>query len=66
VKAKEIRDLSTPELYTRLTAAEQELQNLRFQSATRQLTNYQRMGEVRRDIARIKTVIRQREMAQAS
>ncbi len=66
MKPKEIRDLTTPELHARLSAAEQELQNLRFQSATRQLTNYRRMGEVRRDIARIKTVIRQREMAQAS
>lgn len=66
MKAKEIRDLSTPELYTKLNEAHQELFNLRFQLATRQLTNYARLAEVRKTIARIKMVMRERQLREAS
>ena len=65
MKAKDLRELSTSELYAKLNEAQQELFNLRIQSATRQLTNYQRMGQVRRDIARIKTILRERQLQEA-
>ena len=52
-------------LLQRLAEAKQELFNLRFQLVTGQLDNPARIGEVRRDIARIKTIIREREIAAA-
>jgi len=61
VKAKEIRELSMAELSARLNEYYHELFNLRFQLATRQLTNYRRLGQVRKNIARIKTVMRERQ-----
>ena len=64
-KADELRELHDPELTVRLDEAKQELFNLRFQLVTGQLDNPARIGEVRRDIARIKTVIREREIAAA-
>ena len=66
MKAKEIRELSTPELQARLNEAYQELFNLQFQLATRQLSNYRRLAEVRKTIARIKTVMRERQIREAS
>ena len=63
MKAAEIRDLSVDELQTRLGEVKEELFNLRFQNATGQLDNYKRLGELRRDVARIKTVLRQRELS---
>ncbi len=62
MKAKEIRDLDVTELQERLTETKEELFNLRFQNATGQLDNYKRLGELRRDIARIKTLLRQKEL----
>jgi len=62
----ELRELSGPELQTRLTEARQELFNLRVQQSNRQLTNSQRLGEVRREIARLLTLLRERELAEAS
>ncbi len=62
MKAKELRDLSDAELETRLGEAHQELFNLRFQKATRQLQNYARLGQVRRQIARIETILRERQL----
>jgi large subunit ribosomal protein L29 len=53
------------ELVTRLTEAKQELFNLRFQHVTGQLDNYARLGEVRRSVARINTILRQREIEAA-
>ncbi|WEG34253.1 50S ribosomal protein L29 [Amygdalobacter indicium] len=50
------------ELKEELAALKEELFKLRFQSATHQLTNTARLREVKRDIARVKTVIRQREL----
>ncbi len=62
MKASEIRELSNAELNEKLTALKAELFNLRFQHAINQLENPMRMKEVKKDIARIKTVLRQLEM----
>ncbi len=62
--AKELRDMSMSELAGALDEAKDELFNLRFQLATNQLTNTSRIGEVRREIARIKTLTRERELAE--
>jgi len=62
VKAKEIRDLSTVELHRRLDELKTELFNLRFQLATGQLDNPMQIKRVRKDIARVKTIIREREL----
>ena len=64
--AHELRELSAEELTTRLHEAKEELFNLRFQNATGQLTNNRRIGTVKRDIARIHTVIRERELGLSS
>lgn len=60
--AFELRELSNEELATRLKESKEELFNLRFQMATGQLTNNRRLRTVKRDIARIYTVIREREL----
>lgn len=52
----ELRAMSDAELAGALSGARQELFNLRFQMATRKLTNHNRLGEVRREIARILTI----------
>jgi large subunit ribosomal protein L29 len=59
VKASEFRDLTPEQLDDRLRELREELFNLRFQYATRQLTNTARIREVRRDIARVLTFQRQ-------
>jgi large subunit ribosomal protein L29 len=58
----EVRDLTDDELVTRLREAKEELFNLRFQVATGQLDNNRRLHTVRKDIARIYTVMREREL----
>ena len=62
MKAEEIRALSTEELAKQLEEAHQELFNLRFRAATRQLVNHREIPRVRRNIARLKTIIREREL----
>ncbi len=62
MKASEIRDLSGDEAQRRLLETKEELFNLRFQNATGQLDNNRRLQLVRRDIARIYTVMREREL----
>ncbi|NLV92195.1 MAG: 50S ribosomal protein L29 [Firmicutes bacterium] len=62
MKAKEMRNYTTAELENRLTDLKEELFNLRFQHATGQLDNPMRLKEVRRDIARVKTILREREL----
>jgi large subunit ribosomal protein L29 len=62
-KAEDLRNLTDDELVDRLREAKQELFNLRFQNATGQLDNNRRLQLVRKDIARIYTVMRQRELA---
>ena len=59
----EIRVLTTAEIGQRLDETYEELFNLRFQKHTGQLRNTARLGEVRRDIARLKTILRERELA---
>ncbi|APZ50104.1 50S ribosomal protein L29 [Jeotgalibaca sp. PTS2502] len=59
MKANEIKDLSTAEMIEKEKAFKEELFNLRFQLATGQLENTARLKEVRKSIARIKTVLRQ-------
>ena len=62
VKAAELRELPEEELITRLREAKAELFNLRVQGATGQLDNHRRLQVVRRDIARIYTIMREREL----
>jgi large subunit ribosomal protein L29 len=61
-KTTELRDLPRSELEARLVETKEELFNLRFQNATGQLDNYKRLGELRRDVARIKTLLRGQEL----
>lgn len=61
-KAAEMRALEDEELLSRLRESKAELFNLRFQVATGQLDNNRRLQTVRRDIARIYTVMREREL----
>jgi large subunit ribosomal protein L29 len=65
IKPREIRDLSEDEIEQRLMETKEELFNLRFQNATGQLDNYKRLGELRRDVARLKTILRERELIEA-
>jgi large subunit ribosomal protein L29 len=60
----ELRDLPEDELRTRLESAKEELFNLRFQLATGQLDNPMRIKEVRHDVARIMTVLTERELTE--
>ena len=60
IKAKDIRELSDLELNEKLSEFKEELFNLRFQLATGQLDNHMRIKDVRRDIARVKTVMSER------
>lgn len=60
--ASEFRELNDDELKGRLNEAKEELFNLRFQLATGQLANNRRISTVKRDIARIYTVLREREL----
>ncbi len=62
VRLTEMRDLEEDELATKLREAKEELFNLRFQSATGQLESHGRLRTVKRDIARIYTVVREREL----
>ena len=62
MRASEIRELSSDEIRQKLDESTQELFNLRFQHATDQLENPMRVGHVRRDIARMKTVVKEREL----
>jgi large subunit ribosomal protein L29 len=63
--AEELRALGDDELLDRLAETKQELFNLRFQNVTGQLENSSRLPVVRREIARINTVLREREIAAA-
>jgi len=65
VTASELLTMDPDELETRLGESRKELFNLRFQLATGQLDNFARMGQVRRDVARILTVLRDREIREA-
>ncbi|MFC4736724.1 50S ribosomal protein L29 [Bacillus daqingensis] len=62
MKANEIRNLTTAEIEQKATSLKEELFNLRFQLATGQLDNPARISEVKKSIARAKTVLREREL----
>jgi large subunit ribosomal protein L29 len=66
IAAAELRELSDEELVERLRESKEELFNLRFQMATGQLDNNRRLRTVRREIARVYTVMRERELGLAS
>ncbi len=63
MKAKEIRSLSAEELQTKLAELKKDLFNLRLQHATNQLENVNKITEVKRDIARVNTVLRELQLA---
>ncbi len=63
MKVSEIRDLSAEELNTKLGDLKKDLFNLRLELATNQLNNTNRISEVKRDIARVYTVIREKQLA---
>jgi len=62
MKASDLRDLPYDKLASRLAEAKEELFNLRFQLATNQLDKTSRLRELRREVARINTVMRQQEI----
>ncbi|KXB46243.1 ribosomal protein L29 [Tissierellia bacterium KA00581] len=62
MKIKEIRQMNDSDLQVKLKDLKVELFNLRFQLATGQLENPMRIGGIRKDIARVKTIIREREL----
>ena len=65
MKASELKNLSTQELAAKEKELKEELFNLRFQLATGQLTNPQRIRECKKDVARVKTISRERELKAA-
>ena len=62
MKVEEIRVLNTEELVKQLEAAHKELFDLRFRLATKQLVNHREVRRVKKDIARLKTIMREREL----
>ena len=64
MKAKEIRDMTIGEMGIKLEELKKDLFNLRLQHATNQLDNPIKIVDVKRDIARIKTIIRERELSE--
>ncbi len=64
-RARDLRDMVPEELENKLAETRQELFNLRFQHVTGQLDNSSRLGQLRRDVARISTILRAQEIAAA-
>lgn len=62
MKAKDLRNLTSAEIQQKIDGFKEELFNLRFQLATGQLDNPHRISEVRKNIARAKTILREREL----
>ena len=65
MKAKEVREMTNDELVSKLASLKEELFNLRFRHATNQLENPNVINGVKKDIARVKTEIREREIKKA-
>lgn len=63
MKASEIRFLSDAELLSKLDEAYEELFNLRFRAATKQLVNHREIPNIKRKIARMKTILREKELS---
>ena len=64
MKTSELREMTSAELETKLQSLKEELFNLRFQLAINQLENPMRISAVKKDIARVQTVIRQNELSE--
>ena len=64
MKARELKELSEAELRQKETDFTAEIFNLKFQHATGQLENTQRLPQVRKDLARVKTLLREKHLAQ--
>lgn len=62
IKTDEYRSLSSGELQEKLDEVQEEFFNLRFQNATGQLENFSQLGQAKRDIARLRTILREREL----
>lgn len=62
MKVDELRTLSTEDIKKHITESQQELLNLRFRLTTRQLVNHREIVRVRKNIARLETVLREREL----
>ncbi len=65
MKARELKEMSEAELRQKEKEVTEELFNLKFQHATGQLENTQRLPQVRKDLARVKTILREKEIAAA-
>ena len=65
MKANEVRKMSAAELESKLVDLKKDLFNLRLQNATNQLDNPSRISDVKKDIARVKTIIREKQTASA-
>jgi large subunit ribosomal protein L29 len=66
VKLEEMRALSVEELAKKVNEAHQELFNLRLRLSTRQLANHRELPKVKREIARMETIIREKQLSQSS
>jgi len=66
MKAEEVRDMSVDQLRDKLAGLKKEQFNLRFQQASGQLENTTRMRDVRRDVARVQTILRQKLAAESA
>ena len=64
MKAQDIREMSEEELQRKAQDLQEEIFNLKFQHATGQLENTQRLPQVRKDLARVKTILREKNIAQ--
>ena len=64
-KVEDYRGMAAEELESRLAEVKQELFNLRFQHVTGQLDNMSRLGQLRKEVARINTILREQEIAAA-
>ena len=65
LKVADLRELGKEDVERKLEETKEELFNLRFQNATGQLDNYKRIRDLKRDVARIKTLLREQEIAEA-
>jgi len=66
MKASEVRELSLDQMRTKISDTREELMKLRFQQVTGQLTDFSRLRILRRDVARLETILHERERAEAA
>ena len=65
-KTADLTELTVEELTTKLAETKEELFNMRFQNATGQLDNYKRLGQLKKDVARLQTMLRAHELGEVS